>query len=147
VAVPLFALLAVGISVSAGALSDAAADPAAVGVVVGRVVGKTVGVFGGAYLVARLTAARLADELDWADVFAVAVLTGVGFAVPLLVSSVAFGAGSPRDTHVTAAILAAALLAAVLGATLLRIRHRHYERLAAIEAEATGVQDAPGGAD
>ena len=147
VAVPLFALLAVGISVSAGALSDAASDPAAVGVVVGRVVGKTVGVFGGAYLVARLTAARLADELDWADVFAVAVLTGVGFAVPLLVSSVAFGSGSPRDTHVTAAILAAALLAAVLGAALLRIRHRHFERLAAIEAATSGVQDAPGGAD
>jgi NhaA family Na+:H+ antiporter len=147
VAVPAFALLAVGITISADSLSAAASDPAAIGVVVGRVVGKTVGVFGGAYLVARLTAARLADELDWADVFALAVLTGVGFAVPLLVSSVAFGEGSPRDQHVTAAILVAALVAAALGALLLRVRHRHYLRLAALDDGPEGVQDGPGGAD
>ena len=145
-AVPVFALLSVGITLSADALSAAASDPAAVGVVVGRLVGKTVGVFGGAYLVARLTAARLADELDWSDVFALAVLTGVGFAVPLLVSSVAFGTGSPRDQHVTGAILLAAVLAAVLGAVLLRLRHRHYERLSG-EPGPAGVQDPPGGAD
>jgi Na+:H+ antiporter, NhaA family len=134
VAVPAFALLAVGITISADTLSAAASDPAATGVVVGRVVGKTIGVFGGAYVVARLTAAQLADELDWSDIFAMAVLTGVGFAVPLLVSTVAFGAGSPRDEHVTAAILVAAVLAATLGAVLLRVRHRHYQRLADLEA-------------
>jgi NhaA family Na+:H+ antiporter len=129
VAVPLFALLSVGISVSVDSLQAAAQDRAAVGVVVARLVGKTVGVFGGAYLVARLTAARLHPGLVWADVFGVAVLTGIGFAVPLLVSDVAFGAGSEQDDRITAGILAAALLAACFGAVLLRLRHRHYERL------------------
>jgi NhaA family Na+:H+ antiporter len=129
-AVPLFALLSVGIAISASTLADAATDPASLGVVVGRLVGKTVGIFGGAYLLTRLTAARLNPDLEWADVFGVAVLAGIGFAVPLLVSDVAFGAGSPRDDRVTAGILAAALLAAVAGGALLRLRHRHYQRLA-----------------
>ena len=76
-----------------------------------------------------LVALGLHPGLRWADVFGVAVLTGIGFAVPLLVSDVAFGAGSEQDDRVTAGILAAALLSACLGAVLLRLRHRHYERL------------------
>jgi Na+:H+ antiporter, NhaA family len=129
VAVPVFALLSVGIAVSPHDLSAALHDRAAVGVVAARIVGKTVGVFGGTYLLARLTAARLNPDLDWADVFGMAALTGIGFAVPLLVSDVAFGPGSARDDRVTAGILVAALLAALLGAVLLRSRHRHYRRL------------------
>jgi len=129
VAVPLFALLSVGIAVSGDSLTAALHDPAAKGVFVGRLVGKTVGVFGGAYLLTRLTAARLNPDLDWADVFGVAVLAGIGFAVPLLVSDVTFGAGSPRDDRVTAGILATSIVAALAGGLWLRLRHRHYERL------------------
>lgn len=129
VAVPLFALLSVGISVSGDSLSAALHDPAATGVFVGRLVGKTVGIFVGAYVLTRLTAARLNPDLDWADVFGVAVLAGIGFAVPLLVSDVTFGAGSPRDDRVTVSILATALVAAAAGGLWLRLRHRHYEQL------------------
>jgi NhaA family Na+:H+ antiporter len=129
VAVPLFALLSVGIAVSGDSLGAALHDPAATGVFVGRLVGKTVGIFGGAYVLTRLTAARLNPDLEWADVFGVAVLAGIGFAVPLLVSDVTFGAGSPRADRVTVGILATALVAAVAGGLWLRLRHRHYERL------------------
>jgi Na+:H+ antiporter, NhaA family len=130
VAVPIFALLSVGISVSGDALSAAVHDHATMGVFVGRLVGKTVGIFGGAYLLARLTAARLNPDLEWADVFGVAVLAGIGFAVPLLVTDVTFGAGTPRADQVTVGILATALVAAGAGGSWLRLRHRHYERLA-----------------
>ncbi len=129
VAVPLFALLSAGIAVSADSVAAALHDPAAQGVFVGRLIGKTVGIFGGAYLLTRLTAARLNPDLDWADVFGVGLLAGIGFAVPLLVSDVTFGAGSPRDDRVTAGILATALVAALAGGLWLRLRHRHYERL------------------
>jgi Na+:H+ antiporter, NhaA family len=129
VAVPVFALLSVGISVSGDSLSAALHDPAARGVLVGRLVGKTVGIFGGGYVLTRLTAARLNPDLEWADVFGVAVLAGIGFAVPLLVSDVTFGAGTPRDDRVTVGILATALVAAGAGGLWLRLRHRHYERL------------------
>jgi NhaA family Na+:H+ antiporter len=135
VAVPAFVLFAVGISVSPDALQAALGDRAAAGIVVARLVGKTVGVFGGAYLVARITAARLSPELDWADVFSLAVLTGIGLTVPLLVSGVSFGFHSPRDQNATAAILASAILAAAVGAALLRRRHHHYARRAGLAAE------------
>jgi NhaA family Na+:H+ antiporter len=143
-AVPVFALLSVGIPVSGNSLAEAAGDPAALGVVVGRLVGKTVGVFGGAYLLARLTSARLSRDLAWADVFGVAVLTGIGFAVPLLVSDVAFGPGSAADERITAAILTAALLAALAGGLLLRVRHRHYRLLAEAESRDEEGDGVPG---
>ncbi|MDT7571133.1 MAG: Na+:H+ antiporter, NhaA family, partial [Actinomycetota bacterium] len=132
-AVPLFALFSVGIAISGDSLTAAFHDPATIGVVVGRLVGKTVGIFGGAYLLVRLTGARLNPDLAWADVFGVAVLAGIGFAVPLLVSDVAFGPGSAQDDRVTAGILAAALIAAIAGGAWLRGRHRRYARLAAEE--------------
>jgi NhaA family Na+:H+ antiporter len=143
VAVPLFALLSVGISVSGDALSAALDDPAAKGVFVGRLVGKTVGIFGGAYVLTRLTAARLNPDLDWADVFGVAVLAGIGFAVPLLVSDVTFGAGTPRDDRVTVGILATALVAAAAGGLWLRLRHHHYERLYLDENRDDGNDEIP----
>jgi Na+:H+ antiporter, NhaA family len=125
-AVPVFALLSVGISLSPSALGDAASDRAAIGVVLGRVLGKTIGVFGGAWIVVRLTRARLAPDLRWPDLFALATLTGIGFAVPLLVSGEAYGVGTPRGEAVTAAVLASSLIAAGLGSVLLRRRHRHH---------------------
>jgi NhaA family Na+:H+ antiporter len=130
VCVPLFALFSVGISLSPAALSDALHDRAAWGVVLGRVIGKTIGVFGGAWLVVRLTGARLAPDLEWPDLFALATLTGIGFAVPLLVSGEAYGVGSARDQAVTMAILASALISAILASILLRRRHRHHRQVA-----------------
>ena len=129
VCVPLFALFSVGISLSPVAIGDALHDRAAWGVVLGRVIGKTIGVFGGAWLVVRLTGARLAPDLKWPDLFALATLTGIGFAVPLLISGEAYGVGSARDQAVTMAILASALISAVLASILLRRRHRHHAQV------------------
>ena len=115
VCVPLFALFSVGISLS----PVPSAMPCTTGqrgaCVLGRVIGKTIGVFGGAWLVVRLTGARLAPDLEWPDLFALATLTGIGFAVPLLVSGEAYGVGSARDQAVTMAILASALISARSG--------------------------------
>jgi NhaA family Na+:H+ antiporter len=130
IAVPAFVLFSVGIPITGAILHAAAGDRIAVGIVCARLVGKTVGVFGGAYLVARITAARLSPDLAWADLFGMAVLTGIGLTVPLLVSGVAFGPHSIADQHATAAVLVSALAAAVISALLLRRRHRHYVRSA-----------------
>ena len=85
VAVPVFAFFASGVTVVGGGLAAAAADPVAIGVVTALVVGKLVGVFGATWLVARFTRASLDDGLAWADVAGLALLTGVGFTVSLLV--------------------------------------------------------------
>ena len=145
VAVPVFAFFAAGVAV--GGLSGFRAslvDPIAIGVIVGLVIGKTFGVLGASYGVARLTRAELDDQLTWLDVLGLALLTGVGFTVSLLMGELAYGAGSPRDDSVKVAVLAGSLLAAALAAVILRIRNSVYRRIEEAEtvgADADGVPD------
>jgi NhaA family Na+:H+ antiporter len=123
VAVPAFALLAAGVPIDAESLRAAADDPAAVGVVAGLVVGKFAGVLGGTWLTARLTRAELSEELDWGDVAAVALLSGIGFTVSLLIAELAFPAGERLD-HVIVGVLTGSVLSALLAAVVLRRRAR-----------------------
>ncbi|MGA5167507.1 MULTISPECIES: Na+/H+ antiporter NhaA [Streptomyces] len=128
VAVPLFALFAAGVGVSAASLGEVFTRPEPLGVVVGLVVGKTLGIFAGTYLAARFTRARLNPDLAWADVFALAVLAGIGFTVALLIGELAFH--DPATTeHVKAAVLVGSLIAAALAALLIRRRNGVYRRL------------------
>lgn len=142
-AVPLFALFAAGVNMSVTALGEVFTRPEPLGVVVGLVIGKTVGIFAGAYLAARFTRARLNPELAWADVFAVAVLAGIGFTVALLIGELAFP--DPADAeHIKAAVLIGSLIAACAAAVLVRRRNGIYRRLWEVETrdeDADGIPD------
>jgi Na+:H+ antiporter, NhaA family len=122
VAVPFFALLSAGVALGGGA--ELVTEPVVIGVVLGLVVGKPLGVLGGAFVVTRLTHARLSPELAWRDVVGVAVLAGIGFTVSLLVSDLSFS-GATRDAAKTA-VLAGSLVSAVLGALVLGHRDRFH---------------------
>ncbi|MFF9203198.1 Na+/H+ antiporter NhaA [Streptomyces sp. NPDC014986] len=128
-AVPLFALFSAGVTVSGSALADVFTQPETLGVVLGLVVGKTLGIFGGTWLTARFTRASLSDDLEWADVFAVATLAGIGFTVSLLIGELAFEGDAAMTDSVKAAVLAGSLIATALAAVLLRIRNAEYRRL------------------
>ncbi|GIG66981.1 Na+/H+ antiporter NhaA [Phytomonospora endophytica] len=128
IAVPLFALFAAGVSVSADAIGGVFTRPEPLGVVVGLVAGKALGIFLGTYLAARFTRARLNPELGWGDVFAIAVLGGIGFTVSLLITELAFD-DQTLMYEVKAAVLIGSLIAAVLATGLLRRRNRIYGRM------------------
>ncbi|NNN34706.1 Na+/H+ antiporter NhaA [Streptomyces sp. S3(2020)] len=132
-AVPLFALFSAGVSVSGGALGDVFTKPETLGVVLGLVVGKALGIFGGTWLTARFTRASLSDDLEWADVFAVATLAGIGFTVSLLIGELAFDGDAALTDEVKAAVLMGSLIAATLATVLLKIRNAKYRRM--VEAE------------
>ena len=135
IAVPVFAFFAAGVTIGGWqGLTESLADRVALGIVVGLVVGKTLGIFASTYLVARFTRASLDDDLRWVDVLGLAVLSGVGFTVSLLIGDLAYGAGSLRDEHVKVGVLCGSLLAAVLAAVLLRVRNRVYRKLCEAEA-------------
>ena len=121
-AVPVFALLAAGVSFTPSTLVELVSAPLAIGVVLGLVVGKSVGIFAGAYLTARFTRAELAPELRWSEVFSVGVLSGVGFTVALLIAELAFPDRVELQDQGKAAVLVASLLAALLAAVSLRRR-------------------------
>ncbi|MGW6735215.1 Na+/H+ antiporter NhaA [Streptomyces sp. NPDC055013] len=132
-AVPLFALFSAGVAVSGGALGDVFVQPETLGVVLGLVVGKTIGIFGGTWLTARFTKASLSDDLEWADVFAVATLAGIGFTVSLLIGELAFEGDATLTDEVKAAVLLGSLIAATLATVLLKVRNAKYRTM--VEAE------------
>ncbi|CAN5178727.1 Na+/H+ antiporter NhaA [soil metagenome] len=129
IAVPLFAFFSAGVAIGGvQGFGRAFADPVAIGIVAALVVGKTIGVFGTTWLVSTFSPASKSETLAWADVFGLALLTGVGFTVSLLVSDLAYGIGTPHDDHAKVAILIGSLTAAVLGSVVLAARNRHYRR-------------------
>jgi Na+:H+ antiporter, NhaA family len=138
-AVPAFALLSAGLALSASSLREVFTGRGGLGVLAGLVAGKTIGVFAGAYLTARFTRARLSPELSWADVLAVAVLSGVGFTVSLLIGDLAFGEGSAHAAIAKTAVVAASVLASLLACGLLVLRNRHYRQIRAAESAATAA--------
>jgi len=117
-AVPFFALVSAGVPISGG--GSLVRDPVVLGVVLGLVLGKPLGVLGGTYVVTRFTHAELNEDLTWGQMLGVALLAGIGFTVSLLVSDLSFG--GPEADAAKAGVLAASLLAALLGALVLRKR-------------------------
>jgi NhaA family Na+:H+ antiporter len=138
-AVPAFALLAAGITISASTLQQVFTGRAGIGILAGLVAGKTLGVFGGAYLTARFTRGQLSPGLAWADIFAVAVLSGIGFTVSLLIADLAFGPGSASADIAKTAVVLASVIASALACGLLAMRNKHYRALQAEEAAAAGA--------
>lgn len=124
-AVPVFAFFAAGISLTG--LSESVRSPITVGVAAGLVAGKTIGVLGTTWLTATFTRAELDDGLSWLDVLGVAVLSGMGFTVALLIGELAFDGGSPEATL---GVLLGSAAAAILAAAILGSRNRHYRRMA-----------------
>jgi len=129
VAVPIFAFLAAGVPLSAGSLTAVFNDAAAIGVMVGLFVGKFVGVFGASYLTARFTRAELNEDLAWFDMAGLALLSGIGFTVSLLIAELAFEDDVVRLDAVKSGVLIASVAAAVIAVLLLRLRDRVYQRI------------------
>jgi NhaA family Na+:H+ antiporter len=125
-AVPMFALLAAGVEVGGiSGFTDALRDPIAIGILAGLVLGKPLGITLTAWLVTRVTGARLDPNLRWADIIAASTVAGIGFTVSLLIGDLAFGLGTTTDDHVKIAVLTGSLVAAVAGGVLVRRRaHR-----------------------
>lgn len=132
--VPLFAFFASGVTLVGGetGLGDALSDPIVLAVVLALVVGKFVGVLGGTWLTARLTKAETDDEIGWLDITGLALLTGIGFTVSLLIGELAFP-GSDRADVVKVAVLLGSLVAAAAAALVLVPRNKHFRELEQLE--------------
>jgi NhaA family Na+:H+ antiporter len=129
VCVPLFALFAAGVVVSADTLRLMLTDPVALGIVLGLLVGKGLGIAVGAYLTARFTHAELSEDLSWADVVGVAVLAGIGFTVSLLISELAFDSNPATLELAKSAVLIGSLLSALVASVILARRNAVYRRI------------------
>jgi NhaA family Na+:H+ antiporter len=91
----------------------------AVSIITALVVGKLIGVMGTTAVVTRFTALRLAPGLGIRDLLPVGFLTGIGFTVALLLAELSF-TDEEQVADAKTAVLAASVLAALLGALALR---------------------------
>lgn len=123
VIMPVFALFNAGISPEAdiGWLT-----PVSLGVFFGLLVGKPLGIMLFAWSAVRLRFADLPDEVRWWGMVGISFLAGVGFTMSLFITNLAFEEDRLGD-QARIAVLAASLLAAVIGLLLLRRHARHVE--------------------
>jgi NhaA family Na+:H+ antiporter len=121
-AVPLFAVFAAGIPITADTLARLVEDRVALAVMLGLVVGKLVGIVGSSLLAVRLRIAAMPSGLGKRDLVAVAMLGGVGFTVSLLIADLALDGADMEVAK--GAVLVGSMVAALLAAVLLVRRSR-----------------------
>jgi NhaA family Na+:H+ antiporter len=112
---PLFALANAGLSLS-GVSLESLSGSVPMGVALGLVVGKPVGVFLFSWISVKAGVAQLPDGTNFGQVFAVALLCGIGFTMSIFISSLAFGSVHEQfDILARMGILMGSTIAAILG--------------------------------
>jgi len=119
---PVFAFANSGVSLQ-GIGIDQMLHPVPLGIAAGLFLGKQAGVFLFCWLAIRLGIARMPDGANWASLYGVSVLCGVGFTMSLFVASLAFES-SGTDMHTVfderMGIIAGSLASGILGYLVLR---------------------------
>ncbi|SDK31114.1 sodium/proton antiporter, NhaA family (TC 2.A.33.1.1) [Actinopolyspora mzabensis] len=121
--VPVFALFAAGVPVGLDALGNVFQDRIAIAVMVGLVVGKLLGIFGTSFVAIKLGFGSPPQGVTWSDLFALAMLGGVGFTVSLLIADLSL-TGDAAD-RAKAAVLIASAVASIVATLMLVFRKQH----------------------
>jgi len=117
--VPLFALANTGIFIS-GSVADLLNNRNSWGIIAGLLLGKPLGILSCCFLAIRLKIARLPEAVNWKQLAGAAVLAGIGFTMSIFIALLAFDKpGLILQSKI--AILAASVLAGLLGFMLLKI--------------------------
>lgn len=116
---PLFAFANAGVSLKGISVADLVA-PLPLGIALGLFFGKQIGVFSLSYLAVKLKLAKLPTGANWAQVYGIACLTGVGFTMSLFIGTLAFE-GDALLNAVRLGVLMGSIASGVLGYVLLRV--------------------------
>ncbi len=116
--VPIFALANAGVVLDSASIEAAAGGAVAWGVLLGLVVGKPVGIMTAVAIAVRLKVGSLPAGVRFKHLSGVTLIAGIGFTVSLFVADLSFEGVLLGEAKV--AILAASVLAAVLGSLLVR---------------------------
>jgi len=120
VILPLFAFANAGVNFSA--MGGSVLHPVPLGIAAGLFFGKQLGVFAVCWLAIKAGLAKLPEGANWASLYGVALLCGVGFTMSLFIATLAFEEGAAAYLGVDRlGILAGSLLSGVTGYLWLRI--------------------------
>jgi Na+:H+ antiporter, NhaA family len=118
--IPAFGLANAGVSLSEDSLHAAVHSPVTVGIVLGLVLGKGIGISGASAIALKTGLGTLPGRVRYSHLCGGAVLAGMGFTIALFITDLAFDDPLLRD-QAKIGILSGSLIAALLGAWLLRV--------------------------
>ena len=111
---PLFAFANAGVSLE-GITFNSLLNPVPLGILCGLFFGKQIGVFLFAYISVKLNLAQKPNNSNWIALYAVSVLTGIGFTMSLFVGNLAFANSPIYIDGVKIGVLSGSLLSTLVG--------------------------------
>ena len=115
---PLFAFANAGVSLD-GINLNSLLSPVPLGILLGLFLGKQIGVFLFALISIKLRIAQMPNNSNWVNLYAVGILTGIGFTMSLFVGNLAFVDNMQYMNGVKIGVLAGSLLSTLFGYLLL----------------------------
>ncbi|MBL8706276.1 MAG: Na+/H+ antiporter NhaA [Rhodospirillales bacterium] len=115
---PAFAFANAGVKL-AGLSLAAILEPVTLGILLGLFLGKQLGVFGALWLAIRAGWGRMPEGASWTQLYGLGLLCGIGFTMSLFIGGLAFD-DAAHGVQVRIGVLAGSILAAVVGAVLLK---------------------------
>ncbi len=119
---PLFALANAGIELPSS-LDGLFDSRVTLGIFLGLLIGKPVGLMFMSWLFVRLRLGRLAAGVSWGQMFAISILSGLGFTMAVFINELAFADAYVREQG-KLGILFASVVAGVVGVLLFRLLSR-----------------------
>ncbi len=116
---PVFAFANAGVPL-AGLTFDDLMQPLTLGVALGLFVGKQFGIFGLVWLTVKAGLASKPDSITWTQLYAAALIAGIGFTMSLFIGGLAFD-DAEHQNLVRLGVLAGSLSSGLCGALLLAI--------------------------
>ncbi|BFU59219.1 MULTISPECIES: Na+/H+ antiporter NhaA [Rodentibacter] len=113
---PLFAFANAGVSFE-GIDVSMLSSPLLLAIALGLIIGKPIGVFGFSYLSVKLGIAKLPEGINFKQIFAVAILCGIGFTMSMFLASLAFDANAGESVNALSrlGILLGSTISAIVG--------------------------------
>jgi len=115
---PLFAFANAGVSFEGLSLNSLLL-PIPLGILLGLFIGKQIGVFLFSYISIKFGIAQMPNKSTWLSLYAVGILTGIGFTMSLFVGNLAFASNIQYIDEVKIGVLSGSLLSTIVGYFLL----------------------------
>jgi Na+:H+ antiporter, NhaA family len=124
---PVFAFANAGVNLT-GASIETLLNPVTIGIALGLFVGKQVGIFGACWLAIQLRITRLPEGTNWAQLYGVSLLCGIGFTMSLFIGTLAFEHnGLFLQESVKVGVLLGSFFSAGLGAWVISRVNKSYK--------------------
>lgn len=119
---PIFGFANAGVPFS-GLTFQTFLEPITLGIILALVIGKQIGIFGTVWLAVKSGLCLKPENTNWAQIYAMSVLCGIGFTMSLFIGGLSF-ADLQSQAEVRLGVLVGSFISAILGYILLKMTCR-----------------------